>query len=61
MNITWVTVLPVGLDAVVPTAPRPPARRNDNPFEIPAKRRPPLSADAPGVVAVGQAVARMRA
>ena len=50
----WLTV------AEKPAA-SPVARRTDlGPFEMPAKRNPPLSAARPAVVAVGEAVRRMR-
>ena len=50
----WLTV------AEKPAA-SPVVRRTDlGPFEMPAKRNAPLSADRPAVVAAGEAVRRMR-
>jgi len=48
-------------DDVAPPLASPPVRRSDlGPFEMPAKRQSPLSADRPAVVAAGEAVRRMR-
>lgn len=38
----------------------PPARHAASPFELPAKRNKPLPPDHKGVVAVGEAIRRMR-
>jgi hypothetical protein len=38
----------------------PPARSDIGPFDMPVRRNKPLSADRPAVVAVGEAVRRMR-
>ncbi len=39
---------------------RPLVRHDGDPFRVPVRRNAPLSAEAPGVVAVGNVVANMR-
>jgi len=46
--------------SATPTASPPVRQTGLGPFEMPARRNPPLSADRPAVVAAGEAVRRMR-